>query len=50
MPKPGTSVSMRMIDPTTKAMMPPIPSAPKLGTKISEIIRITPRAISPRPA
>ena len=39
-----------MMEPKTIATMPPRPSAPKLGTNASAVIRIRPTTMSARPA
>ena len=48
--KPGAPESSSMIEPMTKAMMPPMPSAPKEGTNVSATISTTPSAMSASPA
>ena len=48
-PKPGTSVSIRKIAPTTNAITPPIPSEPKLGKNTSAIMKLRPSTMSARP-
>ncbi|MNP75095.1 hypothetical protein D3C76_1720890 [compost metagenome] len=50
MPKPGTSVSIRITAPTTKATMPPKPTTPKLGKNASAIMKAMPSMISAAPA
>ncbi|MNQ65644.1 hypothetical protein D3C85_801040 [compost metagenome] len=50
MPKPGTSVSIRITAPTTKAAMPPKPITPKLGMKASAAMNRMPSRIRAMPA
>ncbi len=44
------SSSNRMTEPMTKAIMPPMPSAPKLGTNASASMKMMPSATRARPA
>ncbi|MNY43078.1 hypothetical protein D3C86_1780140 [compost metagenome] len=50
MPKPGTSVSIRIRAPKTKATKPPMPSTPKLGRKASAAMKAIPSRIKATPA
>ena len=50
MPKPGVSVSISITEPATKAMMPPMPSAPKLGSRASATSIAKPSTINATPA
>ncbi|MNT68666.1 hypothetical protein D3C72_2069170 [compost metagenome] len=49
-PKPGTSVSISITAPKAKAIMPPTPSAPKVGRNSSATMQPMPSATSASPA
>ena len=47
--KPGMSVSISITEPMTKAMIPPIPSTPKVGVSVSAMISASPSKVRARP-